>query len=158
MTGRALLTRALVALVLAAVLAPSTATADEKPEPDATIKVAADDLGGFATVNIYRYGNSLLVRSQLDGRLIHSDAEAGEWELILHADRRCSVREPHSRAHLAHFHYGWSTSYGTRVMERIFPDFRLADIGSVEIVHDGPNFHDHSSHTGRHHLACAEVR
>lgn len=147
----------LAALVLVAIALPAGADR-HRPPLISEITVEREELAGIANVAIQQYDDdSFWVRSYIHGDRVHSDEEAQEWELIWHRDATCSDRTPHSANHLAHFHYGWSSTYGTRILTRYFPTFSLEDIGSVELVHDGPNFEDHADHSGRHHLACASV-
>ena len=146
----------LAALAVAALSGPAGA-GEDRPPPITEIVVDGDQLGRTGNVSIQQYDDSLWVRSKIEGEGVESDEEAREWELILHRDATCSDQTPHSTNHLAHFHYSWSNTYGTRVLTRYYPTFSLDEIGSVEIVHDGPNFEGHADHPGRHHLACAAV-
>lgn len=85
------------------------------------------------------------------------DVATGEWELFLYAEG-CGQRRTYP---LLHEFFVNTTTYGPRVQAFLTsPKQGLTrQIGSIELIHDGPSAHHHVDElgVGRHLMGCVDV-
>lgn len=137
-------------LVTVGILAPAGADG-RTPRPDLEAHVTIDgaDLAGFAGGALSQYDGTTWVQIRLQNHLGSSHAAAAEWELVAHAAADCS--DP-----LAVLSFGNPPDqYGPRVHERV--DLTVDEIGSLELIHEGPLSDHGQTSPGRHHLACLPI-
>ena len=85
------------------------------------------------------------------------DVATGEWELLFYAER-CDERRGYP---LLHEFFVNTATYGPRVHAFLTSPKRglIREIGSVELIHDGPSAHHHVDELGpgRHLMGCVDV-
>ena len=161
------MTRSLRIFLAVVVLAslPQPASAEARPSLVVRVSFTAEQLGGFSAGDIDEYSDgSILVRMRLRGGLgtnadgTENDAMAAEWEFNAFSGSTCGTTAAHDPVRIAHLHYENPVDkYGPRILERRLDGPLLNEIGSVELVHEGPlSFHGQTS-PGRHHLACVPL-
>ena len=154
----------LVAALAGSVLVTATPADAARAQLVARVSFSADQLAGFAAGSMDQYSDdSVVVRVRLRDDLgtnadgTENDAKSAEWEWNLYASDDCSggATVAHDPSQLKHFHFGNPPDqYGPRILQRYLDGPLFHEIGSVELVHDGP-LSDHGQTTkGRHHLAC----